>query len=111
MYSALAGTVITAPPSKTNEHLFVLQPVWRVLSFVQQCSWHFCSCLSHPSSALPQTQGWVKSRAELLLLLPVRRKAWSGEKTIQCSDGTCAAGPNTGLRLLRKNQILGDLEK
>lgn len=117
VYSALAGTVITAPPSKTNEHLFVPCP-----SLCGECAL-LCSAvlmallpLSEPSSqctAWNTVLGWVKSSAVLVLLLPVGRKAWSGERnnSVQCSDGICAAGPNTGLRLLKKNQVLDDLEK
>lgn len=107
VYSAPAGTVIPAPPSKTNEPLFVL------------CSPLFSSAHGTPAlaCAIPAVHtntvlGWVTPRAVSVLLLPVSRKAWSGEtNSVQCSGGICAAGPNTGFRLLRKNQVLGDLEK
>lgn len=89
VYSALAGTVITAPPAKTNEHLFVL-----CSSLCGECAL-LCSAvlmaillLPVPSKQCPARNtvlGWVKSRAVLVLLLPVRRKAWSGEKPVQCS--------------------------
>lgn len=54
VYSALAGTEITAVPCKTNEHLFV--PVWRVCSplfssargtFALACAIPAGHCLQH----------------------------------------------------------------
>lgn len=112
VYSALAGTVITAPPCKTNEHLCVCAPACEqsVLSFAQQCSWHLC-----PACAIPAVHhagmGKTQSTAWASPTCKKQGLVWGKTSAVQCSDAICAAGPNTGLRLLKKNQVLGDLEK